>query len=90
MFDWGLFESGSLPWMAASPDALAVITVGDSHHAARVEVKTCVLLERIAAALRIAAMCNQETIVCCISDETWTECVKENHATQVQTQLSVL
>jgi hypothetical protein len=26
--------------MAASPDALAVITVGDCHHAACIEVKT--------------------------------------------------
>jgi hypothetical protein len=29
MFDCGLFESRSHPWMAASPDALAVNTVGD-------------------------------------------------------------
>jgi hypothetical protein len=50
MFDCGFFESRSHPWMAASPDASAVITVSDSHHAACVEVRTCVSLERIAAA----------------------------------------
>jgi predicted nucleic acid-binding protein len=47
-------------------------------------------LERIAEAEQIAAEYNQNNIVCCISDEPWTECIKKDHAIQVQTQLSVL
>jgi hypothetical protein len=66
---------------------LAVITVGDSHHAACIAVTAHVSLERIAAAEQIAAKYNQKMIVCCVGDKTWTECVEEDHATQVQHNL---
>jgi predicted nucleic acid-binding protein len=47
-------------------------------------------LERIAAAEQIAAKYNHKTIACCVSHEIWIECIKKVHATQVQTQLTVL
>jgi hypothetical protein len=54
IFECGLFESLDHPWLAASPDAIAVLKMSSGNYMATVEVKTRVSLERISIAERIA------------------------------------
>jgi hypothetical protein len=99
VFDCGLLESKTIPWMAASPDAIAVIDVGDGPVIATVEVKTRVSSDRIKDVYEIAEKyrkANKTTghdnkiIFCDISDDTFLECIPRDHATQLMVQVSVV
>jgi len=91
LFDCGLFESDSIPWLAASPDAIAVLSdeFGDKH-VLTVEVKTRVALDKIAMAESIARKYNHELIGCDYGDDKWNECIEADHANQMMVQMAVL
>jgi hypothetical protein len=86
-----LIESKWIPWLAASPDALATIQTNlTTVEIATVEVKTRVSMDRIAEAERIAQKYNMKNITCRIGDEVWVECVEAEHSTQIMIQLCVV
>jgi hypothetical protein len=63
LFDCGLLESEVLPWLAASPDALATICFSDDcFENATVKIKTRVSKDKIAAAEQIAQKYNNKRI----------------------------
>ncbi len=91
VFDVGLIEHSDIPWLAASPDAVAIIqTTEDFAGIVPVEVKTRVAPDRILEAERIAQDYNCKLIFCGVGDEVWKECVEPEHSTQVMMQMLVL
>ena len=90
MYDCGLLESKDSPWLAASPDAIAVIDTGDGEakHCV-VEVKTRVSPEKIADALQIAKKHNNAVIFTDFESDVWKECVEQDHSNQIMVQLIV-
>jgi hypothetical protein len=95
IFSCGLFESNKFPWLAASPDAIAVIRNPDGEKVlAAVEVKTRVSPQRIAdaegIAARYAARYATNTIVCIIGVNCMEDVMDKEHATQVLIQMVTL
>ena len=91
IFEVGLLENKTYPWMAASPDGVAVVGfMPEENVVASIEIKTRVSMERIQQAEEIAAKYQHKLIVCEIGDETWEECVESEHSTQVLLQLWVM
>jgi hypothetical protein len=91
IFEVGLLENKTYPWIAASPDGVAVVGFQeDENVVASIEIKTRVSLEQIQQAEEIAAKYHHKLIVCDIRDETWKECIEEVHSTQMLLQLWVL
>jgi len=91
LFECGLLESKKIPWLAASPDAIAVISIpGDEQlKVAVVEIKTKVSHQRIAAAESIYATYNSIWIEATVGDEIWHECIEPEHQSQLLVQLAV-
>jgi hypothetical protein len=74
--------------MAALPDRVVVVGFQDDKNVvASIEIKTRVAVERIQHAEEIAAKYHHKLIVCDIGDDTWKECIEEEHSTQVLLQL---
>jgi hypothetical protein len=99
MFDGGLLECKLIPWIAATPDAIAVIDVGDGSVTATVEVKTRVASDRINEVYEIAEKYRKahkttghdnKIIFCDVSDEICLECIPKDHAMQLMVQLTVV
>ena len=91
VFEVGLVENSGVPFLAASPDAIATIDSAEDYtDIATVEVKTRVAKEKIAAAQDIARKYNYKRIDCNIGDEVWDECIEKEHSMQVMVQVSVL
>jgi phage tail sheath protein FI len=91
IFEVGLLENKTYPWMAASPDGVAVVGfMPEENIVASIEIKTRVSTEQIQQAEEIAAKYQHKLIVCDIGDETWKECIEEEHSTQVLLQLWVM
>ncbi len=90
IFECGLFESLDHPWLAASPDAIAVLKTSSGNYMATVEVKTRVLLERISIAECIAEKYQHKGFFCTIGDDIWSEVVDKDHSIQIMVQLSIL
>jgi hypothetical protein len=67
----------------------AIKTSVDELTVAVVEVKTRVSLDKIAEADRIAKKYQHKTIFCNIDDDTWKECVEQEHSNQVMVQMLV-
>ena len=81
IFEVGLLENKTYPWIAASPDGVAVVGFQeDENVVASIEIKTRVSLEQIQQAEEIAAKYQPKLIVCEIGDKTWKECI-EKHST---------
>jgi len=91
IFELGFLENKTYPWMAASPDGVVVVGfVPKENVVASIEIKTRVSTERTQQAEEIAAKYQHKLIVCEIGDETWKECIEEEHSTQVLLQLWVM
>jgi len=83
IFEVGLLLNKTYPWMAASPDGVVVAGFEpDENVVASIEMNTRVYTERIQQAEEIAAKYQHKHIVCEIGDETWKECIEEEHLTQ--------
>jgi hypothetical protein len=83
MYECGLLESKDNPWLAASPDAIAVIDDGDGEPSyCVVEVKTRVSPEKIAESLRLSKKHNNKVIWTDFDSEVWNECVEQDHSNQ--------
>jgi hypothetical protein len=90
MYECGLMESKYAKWLAASPDAIVAIKTNvDDLQVAVVEVKTKVSIDKIAEADRIAKKYQHRTIFCKVDDDTWKECVEQEHSNQVMVQMLV-
>jgi hypothetical protein len=88
IFEVELLENTTCPWMAALPDRVVVVGFQDDKNVvASIEIKTRVAVERIQHAEEIAAKYHHKLIVCDIGDDTWKECIEEEHSTQVLLQL---
>jgi hypothetical protein len=92
VFKCGLLECLDLPWLAASPDGVAVLNVLAGQVLATVEVKTRVSADRIVSAEQLAAKYVEDSgpILCTVGDDVWKEVVDKDHSTQIMMQLSVL
>jgi len=92
VFKCGLLECLNLPWLAASPDGVAVLNVSAGQVLATVEVKTRVSTDQIASAEQLAAKYVEDSgpILCTVGDDVWKEVVDKDHSTQIMVQLSVL
>jgi hypothetical protein len=92
IFQCGLFESKVYPWLAASPDGIAIIMEPESNKkAAVVEIKTRVSLQRILAAEEIHAKYNDNKIIeTFIGSPVFEEVVEKDHATQLMMQMSTV
>ncbi len=91
IYDCGLLESNKLPWLAAPPDAIVVVSgfIPNVQQLAVVEVKTRVSLEKIAEAELIAKKYGGKVIHCNCGDEAWVECVENDHSNQIICQVLV-
>ncbi len=90
--DCGLLESNKLPWLAASPDAIVVLSgmqTDNIQQLAVVEVITRVLLEKTTEAERIARKYDMRVIQCNYGDDVWLDCVKKDHSDQILCQALV-
>jgi hypothetical protein len=92
VFECGLLECLNLPWLAASPDGVAVLKVLAGQVIATVKVKTRASADQIASAEQVAAKYVEDSglILCTIGDDVWKEVVDKDHLTQIMVQLSVL
>ena len=90
IYECGLFESKCHPWLAASPDAIALIHSSNGRRLAVVEIKTRVSHERIAKAEEIAEKHNNKVIMCTIDDDDWKEVIEKDHQAQLLVQMAVL
>jgi hypothetical protein len=92
IFQCGLFESKVYPWLAASPDGIAIIMEPEGNKkVAVVEIKTWVSLEQIRAAEEICAKYNDNEIIeTFIGSPIFEEVVKKDHATQLMIQMSTV
>lgn len=78
----GLLESKHVPWLAVSPDAIAIIKNPHGEKVlATVEVKTRVAPERITEAETSAARWNNKLIVCIIGTDDAEEVMDKDHIT---------
>ncbi len=68
---------------------LAIRTSSNELKLAVVDVKTRVLPEKIAQADRIVKNYNQSVILCNYGDDTWNECIEEDHSNQLLVQMMV-
>jgi len=76
VFSCGLFKSHRFPWLAASPDAIAVLASNDSRLVCSViEVKTRTTENTIVEAEGIAAKHNGKNILANIEDDIWNDAV---------------
>ena len=90
VFSCGLFKSHRFPWLAASPDAIAVLASNDSRLVCSViEVKTRTTENTIVEAEGIAAKHNGKYILANIEDDIWNDAVPWDHSNQVLLQLAV-
>lgn len=92
VFSCGLFECTGFPWLAASPDAIAVLRNEDENlecGVAVVEVKTRTTEQTIAEAEDIAAKYNHKYITCVVLNEVWNEVIPKDHSNQILLQLLV-
>jgi len=91
IYDCGLLESNKLPWLAASPDSIVVVSgvIPNEQQLAVVEVKTRVSVEKIAEAERIAKKYGEKVIHCNCGDEAWLECIEKDHSNQIMCQVLV-
>ncbi len=90
VFECGLFESLIHPWLAASPDAIAVLKMSSGNYVATVEVKSRVSLERISIAEHIAEKYQHKQIFCTIGYDVWVEVDDKDHSIQIMVQLGIL
>jgi hypothetical protein len=91
LWSGGLFESKQYPWLAASPDAIAIVKApGGREVVATVEVKTRVSPQRIVQAEEIARKYNDKPIVCVVGENTMSDIMDKDHATQVLIQMITL
>jgi hypothetical protein len=89
VFSCGLLESKNVPWLAASPDAIAIIKNPNGNKVlAPVEVKTRVSTQRIAEAEKNAAKYNNKVIICGLHCNNVDEVMNNDHATQIMIQMS--
>jgi hypothetical protein len=90
VFSCGFFKSRRFPWLAASPDAIAVLASNDSRLVCSViEVKTRTTENTITEAEGIAAKHNGKYILANIEDDVWNDTVPQDHSNQVLLQLAV-
>jgi hypothetical protein len=91
LFECGLLESKEVPWLAASPDAIAILSFPeeDMEILAVVEIKTRVSHQKIAAAERVLARYNSTWIEAEIGDDVWNECIEKDHQYQLLVQMVV-
>jgi hypothetical protein len=91
LFECGLLESKEVPWLAASPDAIAELELpgSDRYDLAVVEIKTKVSHDRIANSRRIQARYNSLWIEAEVGGEIWNDCVEAEHQTQLMVQMAV-
>jgi hypothetical protein len=76
--------------MAASPDGIGVVSMnGNNLIVISIEIKTRVAEEKAAEVQGIAGKYQHKLIQCDIGDDTWTECIKQEHSSQVLLQLWV-
>jgi hypothetical protein len=86
VYECGLLESKTNPWLAASPDAIAVFIESDgSLQAATVEVKSRDADATIKTAMKLKSEYGQ-FIECVVGDEMWGKCVPRSHSTQMIVQ----
>jgi hypothetical protein len=72
VFECGLLESKPHPWMVASPDGVAVVTLNSTDIIfTSVEIKNRVATERVTKAQQISIKYQHKLITCDIGDETW-------------------
>jgi hypothetical protein len=91
LWSCGLFESKEYPWLAASPDAIAIVKApGGRTVVATVEVKTRVSPQRIAQAEEIARQYTDKPIVCVVGENNMSDVMDKDHATQVLIQMITL
>jgi hypothetical protein len=84
LFECGLLESKEVPWLAASPDAIAILSLPDDDMdtLAVVEMKKRASHQRIAAAERIHARYNSIWIEAEIGNDVWNGCTEPDHQYQ--------
>jgi len=86
VYECGLLESKTNPWLAASPNAIAVFIETDgSLQAATVEVKSRDADATIKTAMKLKSEYGQ-FIECVVGDEMWGKCVPRSHSTQMIVQ----
>ena len=91
IFTCGLLELKEVPWLAASPDAVAIIKNPNGNKVlATVEVKTRVSAQCIAAAEQIAECFNNKVIVCGIDHDDIEEVMDKEQAMQIMIQMSTM
>ncbi len=90
VWECGVFEAKDYSWLAASPDAIALVQTEDETLLAPVEIKTKVSHERIAKAEAIAARHNTLLTHCFVDDKIWNDCVEPDHRNQLMLQMFVL
>jgi len=89
IFQCGLLESKFIPWLAASPDAIAIVRSPEGQKVlATIEVKTRVSPEGVAEAERIAACWSHKMIVCILGTDNIEDITDKEHATQVMIQMA--
>ena len=90
IYECGMFQSKHAARLAASPNAIAAMQFAQGEvQVVVVEVKTRVLIDKIAVTERMAKKYNHKVIVCNYGDDSWNECVKEDHSNQVMVQFLV-
>ena len=87
----GLFESKKYPWLAASPDAIAVIRAKEErHYVCVVEIKTRTTESTIAEAELLLMKYNNKTShTTSTGDDTWNDLVPPDHSNQILLQMLV-
>lgn len=87
IFECGMFASSSLPYLACSPDAIAIVSTGDEMVIASVEFKSSI---SSTSRDRILSMATMELQRCTIGDENFIRLIPEEHIGQLLQQMVVL
>jgi hypothetical protein len=89
IFQCGFLESKFIPWLAISPDAIAIVRSPEGQKVlATIELKTRVSPEHVAEAEQIAARWNHKMIVCILGTNNKKDIMVKEHATQVMIQMA--